>query len=176
MLSFADNRFRGYRLMDRPMATGVRDSRASAGLSPAVVRSHRDRHGDDARDQWPTGAGTSGTQALPWPYQALAADELSRVAVGAGDTDWAPLLAGHGLRLARADVRKHPRRKSSRPLPAAWSWRARAGKRRAVRVVRCRLAVEIAAPLGRTGAVHRQMTGVGKHGSLEVPLRITALE
>jgi len=86
------------------MATGVRDSRAPAGLSPAVVRSHRDRHGDDARDQWPTGAGTSGTQALPWPYQALAADELSRVAVGAGDTDWAPLLAGHGLRLARAEA------------------------------------------------------------------------
>ena len=46
----------------------------------------------------------AGTPALPWPYQALAADDLYRVAVGAGDADWAPLLAGQGLRLARAEA------------------------------------------------------------------------
>jgi nitronate monooxygenase len=45
-----------------------------------------------------------GAPALPWPYQALAADDLYRAAVGAGDTDWAPLLAGQGLRLARAEA------------------------------------------------------------------------
>jgi nitronate monooxygenase len=41
---------------------------------------------------------------LPWPYQALAADEICRAAVGAGDADWVPLLAGQGLRLARAEA------------------------------------------------------------------------
>ena len=46
----------------------------------------------------------AGTPALPWPYQALAADDLYRAAVGAGDTDWAPLLAGQGLRLAREEA------------------------------------------------------------------------
>ena len=43
------------------------------------------------------------TPPLPWPYQALAADDLYRAAVGAGDPDWAPLLAGQGLRLACAE-------------------------------------------------------------------------
>ena len=42
------------------------------------------------------------TPPLPWPYQALAADDVYRAAVAAGDADWAPLLAGQGLRLARA--------------------------------------------------------------------------
>ena len=44
------------------------------------------------------------TPALPWPYQALAADDIYRAAVGSADTDWAPLLAGQGLRLARAEA------------------------------------------------------------------------
>ena len=46
----------------------------------------------------------AGTAPLPWPYQALAADDIYRAAVAAGDTDWAPLLAGQGLRLARAET------------------------------------------------------------------------
>ena len=44
------------------------------------------------------------TAALPWPYQALAADDIYRAAVAEGDGDWAPLLAGQGLRLARAEA------------------------------------------------------------------------
>jgi len=44
------------------------------------------------------------TAPLPWPYQALAADDIYRAAVAAGDPDWAPLLAGQGLRLARAET------------------------------------------------------------------------
>src|SRR5207253_1535717 len=36
---------------------------------------------------------------LPWPYQAMAADDVYRAAVAADDADWAPLLAGQGLRL-----------------------------------------------------------------------------
>jgi len=40
---------------------------------------------------------------LPWPYQALAADDIYRAAVAADDADWAPLLAGQGLRLAREE-------------------------------------------------------------------------
>ena len=43
-------------------------------------------------------------RALPWPYQALAADDLYRSAVAAGDTEWAPLLAGQGLRLAHGEA------------------------------------------------------------------------
>ena len=46
----------------------------------------------------------AGTPPLPWPYQALAAEDLYRAAVGAGDTEWAPLLAGQGLRMARGDA------------------------------------------------------------------------
>ena len=46
----------------------------------------------------------AGVSPLPWPYQALAADDLYRAAVGAGDSAWAPLLAGQGLRLARAEA------------------------------------------------------------------------
>ena len=46
----------------------------------------------------------AGTPPLPWPYQALAADDIYRAAVAAGDADWAPLLAGQGLRLARAEA------------------------------------------------------------------------
>jgi nitronate monooxygenase len=42
--------------------------------------------------------------ALPWPYQALAADDIYRAAIAADDADWAPLLAGQGLRLARAEA------------------------------------------------------------------------
>jgi nitronate monooxygenase len=42
----------------------------------------------------------AGTTPLPWPYQALAADDIYRAAVRAGDADWAPLLSGQGLRLA----------------------------------------------------------------------------
>ena len=41
---------------------------------------------------------------LPWPYQALAADDIYRAAVAADDADWAPLLAGQGLRLARGEA------------------------------------------------------------------------
>jgi nitronate monooxygenase len=44
------------------------------------------------------------TPPLPWPYQALAADDIYRAAVAAGNGDWAPLLAGQGLRLARAEA------------------------------------------------------------------------
>ena len=44
------------------------------------------------------------TVPLPWPYQALAADDVFRAAVAQGDCDWAPLLAGQGLRLARAEA------------------------------------------------------------------------
>jgi nitronate monooxygenase len=46
----------------------------------------------------------AGTPALPWPYQALAAEDVYRAAVGAGDPEWAPLLAGQGLRLAREEA------------------------------------------------------------------------
>jgi nitronate monooxygenase len=41
---------------------------------------------------------------LAWPYQALAADDIYRAAVAADDADWAPLLAGQGLRLARGEA------------------------------------------------------------------------
>jgi len=45
----------------------------------------------------------AGIPPLPWPYQALAADDIYRAAVAADDADWAPLLAGQGLRLARSE-------------------------------------------------------------------------
>ena len=44
------------------------------------------------------------TPPLPWPYQAMAAGDIYRAAVAAGDTDWAPLLAGQGLRLASGEA------------------------------------------------------------------------
>jgi NAD(P)H-dependent flavin oxidoreductase YrpB (nitropropane dioxygenase family) len=40
----------------------------------------------------------AGAPPLPWPYQAMAADDVYRAAVAADDVDWAPLLAGQGLR------------------------------------------------------------------------------
>ncbi|NRF70603.1 nitronate monooxygenase [Aquincola sp. S2] len=43
----------------------------------------------------------AGEPPLGWPYQALAAEDLYRAAIISGDADWAPLLAGQGLRLAR---------------------------------------------------------------------------
>ena len=44
----------------------------------------------------------AGTPPLPWPYQALVADDLYRAAIDRDDADWAPLFAGQGLRLARS--------------------------------------------------------------------------
>jgi nitronate monooxygenase len=41
---------------------------------------------------------------LPWPYQALIADDLYRAAIDRESADWAPLLAGQGLRLARSEA------------------------------------------------------------------------
>jgi len=46
----------------------------------------------------------AGAPTLPWPWQALAAEDLYRAAMTAGDADWAPLLAGQVLRLARAEA------------------------------------------------------------------------
>lgn len=46
----------------------------------------------------------AGTPPLPWPYQALVADDLWRAAIDRDDADWAPLLAGQGLRLARSEA------------------------------------------------------------------------
>jgi nitronate monooxygenase len=46
----------------------------------------------------------AGTPPLPWPYQAMAADDLWRAATGRDDADWAPLFAGQGLRLARSEA------------------------------------------------------------------------
>jgi nitronate monooxygenase len=46
----------------------------------------------------------SATPPLPWPYQALVADDLWRAAIERDDGDWAPLLAGQGLRLARGEA------------------------------------------------------------------------
>lgn len=44
----------------------------------------------------------AGAAPLPWPRQGQAAAEIFREAY-AGDGDWAPLFAGQGLRLARAE-------------------------------------------------------------------------
>jgi len=41
---------------------------------------------------------------LSWPYQALAADDIYRAAVASDDAEWAPLLAGQGVRLARGEA------------------------------------------------------------------------
>jgi nitronate monooxygenase len=46
----------------------------------------------------------AGAPPLPWPYQAMAADDIYRAAVAADDADWAPLLAGQGLRLAGSEA------------------------------------------------------------------------
>jgi nitronate monooxygenase len=46
----------------------------------------------------------AGTPPLPWPYQALVANDLYRAAIDRDDADWAPLLAGQGLRLARSEA------------------------------------------------------------------------
>jgi nitronate monooxygenase len=46
----------------------------------------------------------AGTAPLPWPYQAMAADDIYRSAAADDDADWAPLLAGQGLRLARDEA------------------------------------------------------------------------
>jgi len=46
----------------------------------------------------------AGAPPLPWPYQAMAADDVYRAAVAADDADWAPLLAGQGLRLAGSEA------------------------------------------------------------------------
>jgi nitronate monooxygenase len=42
----------------------------------------------------------TGARPLPWPRQSMAASDIYRASL-AGDADWAPLLAGQGLRLAR---------------------------------------------------------------------------
>lgn len=39
---------------------------------------------------------------LGWPYQALAANDIYAEAIRQDDIEWAPLLAGQGLRMARA--------------------------------------------------------------------------
>jgi NAD(P)H-dependent flavin oxidoreductase YrpB (nitropropane dioxygenase family) len=36
----------------------------------------------------------AGAPPLPWPYQAVAADDVYRAAVADDDANWAPLLAG----------------------------------------------------------------------------------
>jgi nitronate monooxygenase len=46
----------------------------------------------------------AGTPPLSWPYQALAAEDLFRAAISADDANWAPLLAGQGLRLALTEA------------------------------------------------------------------------
>jgi nitronate monooxygenase len=42
----------------------------------------------------------TGARPLPWPRQSIAATDIYRASL-AGDGDWAPLLAGQGLRMAR---------------------------------------------------------------------------
>ncbi len=46
---------------------------------------------------------SSGIEPLPWPYQALAADDIYRHAVQHGSADAMALLAGQGLRLASSE-------------------------------------------------------------------------
>lgn len=45
----------------------------------------------------------AGVAPLPWPYQAVAADDIYRAAVQEGRGEIAPLLAGQGAGLARPD-------------------------------------------------------------------------
>jgi nitronate monooxygenase len=42
----------------------------------------------------------AGARPLPWPRQGMAASDIYSASI-AGDGDWAPLMAGQGLRLAR---------------------------------------------------------------------------
>jgi nitronate monooxygenase len=46
----------------------------------------------------------SGLDALPWPYQAFAADDIYRAAIQRGDAEYMSLLAGQGLRLSQGEV------------------------------------------------------------------------
>jgi nitronate monooxygenase len=67
-----------------------------------VTRSLTGRAARALRNDLVRSVESAGAPVLGWPYQALAAQDVYRAAMASDDAAWAPLLAGQGLRLARA--------------------------------------------------------------------------
>ena len=78
--------------------------REAAETDTVVTRSLTGRPARALRNALVRAVERADTPPLPWPYQAVAADDLYRAAINADDADWAPLLAGQALRLARDEA------------------------------------------------------------------------
>lgn len=85
--------FRQYR--DRILGATEADTVTTRCFSGRMARGLRNRLTDLLDDP--------DTPQLPWPYQALALEDVYRHAMERGDADWVPLLAGQGLRLVRKE-------------------------------------------------------------------------
>jgi nitronate monooxygenase len=66
-----------------------------------ITRSFTGRPARAIRNQFIEEYHKSGNEPLAWPLQALAADDIYKVAQRRGETEYFPLLAGQGLRLLK---------------------------------------------------------------------------
>jgi nitronate monooxygenase len=79
----------------------------SDGTDTTVTRSISGRPARALRNALIDGMRAQGVAPLPWPYQALAAQDVYEAAVRRDMGDFAPLLAGQGGSMARPGQRAH---------------------------------------------------------------------
>jgi nitronate monooxygenase len=77
---------------------------AAVETDTVLTRQFTGRPARGLRNAFVDAMAADGTEPLPWPYQAVAAQDIYRAAAQRNLADWYPLLAGQGLRLARAEA------------------------------------------------------------------------